>query len=222
MSRIVTVLLLACITGCGDPAPDPPSASAGAREPAPAHQHDAAGRPGNWIDPATVAVGDTVAGLRVTGVETHPLPPDSSRWTGTVTFEGSMTLDGVYLPHFDYPEVEAYCFHPDTASARQIPRFAPDAASAPNRKRWFCFQDPGPVREAFPAPARPREARIVIRDYVVHRYFTDAWDEADLVRVLSLGDVRENTLRDAEPQPVVGTIQPWPDPPPGRPGRRPM
>lgn len=167
--------------------------------------------PANEIRPATVAVGDTVGGLVVTAVDVHPLAGDSAVYTASVRFRGELELSGVYLPHFDHPDVDALCFHPDSVSALRVPRFAPDPRSSPDQKRWFCFTDRDAAAAAFAPPSQPRESRIRVRSYTATRRFTDAWDQAELVEVLEVGEPRENTLRGPRPQPCLRSLGPGAD-----------
>jgi uroporphyrinogen-III synthase len=103
----------------------------------------------------------------------------------------------VYQPHFDYPEPPALCFHvTDSASIARLPRFAPDRETVPGGKNWFCFTNADSARALIGPPPTPREATLVVDDYIVRRYFTDAYDTARLLRVVSIGDTTRRTLRD--------------------------
>lgn len=159
------------------------------------------GPPVTTFDPATVAEGDSILGLRVADTDVRPMPGPDSIWVGTVQLEGELELEGVYQAHFDYPDVPALCFHPAWASAARIPAFHPDERTAPDRKRWFCFTNPERAAEEIGPPDQPREATVVVRDYRVVRRFTDAWETAELVRVEKVGRPRTATLREPSPQP---------------------
>ena len=156
---------------------------------------DSVVRSANKFDPARIEPGDTFLGLRVAAKDVR-LTPDTL-WSGEVRFAGELQLTGVYQPHFDYPEPAALCFHvTDSTSVARLPRFAPDKASVPGSKHWFCFTNPDSARTLLGAPPTPREATVIVDDYIVRRYFTDAYDSARLLRVVSIGDTTRQTLRD--------------------------
>lgn len=155
------------------------------REPPPAREDTTEPAP-NEFDPATVATGDTVAGLRVVHVDVERVFEDSV-WVGTVHFEGELAVEGVYQAHFDAPEVNAVCFHVDAGSAMRLPRFLPDTRTRPRPITWFCFSNPEVAVELLGPPEEPRHAGIVVDRYRLVREFTDAWDLAELVRVDNVG-----------------------------------
>lgn len=190
--RSVPLLLLgaSCAAACGEPAP-PQASTASA----------------NYFDPGAVAVGDTVAGLRVAALDVQRVFEDSV-WTGNVRFAGEIELTGVYQGHFDYPEPADACFHPDSASAARIPRFAPDAWTSAHGKTWFCFDDAVSAERALGDPRASRWASIVVDDYRLHRAFTDAYDVARLVRVISVGARAPQTLREQRAQPIAADSLP--------------
>ena len=150
------------------------------------------------FDPATVAPGDTVAGLVLVRRDADLVFGDSA-WVGTFTFRGRLELDGVYQRHFDYPEPDLVCFHVLGESIDRVPRLEPDAFVSPGMKPWFCFTNQERARELLGDAASPREATIVVNEYTVNRYFTDAFSTAELVEVTRLGGPARNTLRDPIP-----------------------
>ena len=147
------------------------------------------------FDPGRLTVGDTFLGLRVDSLDVHRAFEDSI-WVGQVNFSGEIETQGVYQGHFDYPEVQAVCFHvTDSASVRRIPVFATDTHST-RMKTWFCFNNAEEAVAKLGPPDQPRHATIVIDDYTAVRYFTDAFASARLVRVVSRGDTASRTLRE--------------------------
>lgn len=180
-------LLLGLLAACAD-RNEPPSST---RPPAAA----SAASPGNYFDAGTIAVGDTILGLRIDSLDVQRVFEDSV-WSGDVRFQGEIEVSGIYQAHFDYPEVNALCFHLDSLSALRIPEFAPDRWSSPNGKPWFCFSNEQHARDLLGPPDSTRWARIVIDQYHQTRHFTDAVDAATLVRVLSRGAPRPRTLGD--------------------------
>ena len=180
------------LPGCSERSPTPDGN--GQAESAP-RADDSVAAASNAFDPARIQQGDTFLGLRVAAKEVHLLP--DTVWSGEVRFSGELQLSGVYQPHFDYPEPSALCFHvTDSASIARLPRFAPDKETVPGGKHWFCFTNPDSARALLGAPPTPREATVVVDDYIVRRYFTDAYDSAHLLRVVSVGDTTRRTLRD--------------------------
>ena len=149
----------------------------------------------NVFDPGAVAVGDTIAGLRITALDVHRVFEDSV-WSGTVDFSGPVELEGVYLRHFDYPEPKLLCFHVAGESIDRVPRFVPDNWTSPNGKTWFCFTNQERALELLGDAATPREATVVVDKYRLVRQFTDAFATAELVSVKRIGAESRNTLTD--------------------------
>ena len=197
--RPVRVLMLAAsfAAACSEPAPPAPP-TAPPRAPT---------APANYFDPGGAAVGDTVAGLRISALDVQRVFEDSA-WTGSVRFAGEIELTGVYQGHFDYPEPAEACFHPDSASAARIPRFEPDAWTSANGKTWFCFDNAASAERALGDPRAYRWAFIVVDDYRLQRAFTDAYDVARLVRVISVGARAPQTLREQRAQPIAADSLP--------------
>ena len=193
--RIAAAGFLLWTSGCepapGDAGPGRTDSSAAAQPPGPVMASGV-----HSFDAGAIAVGDTILGLRVISREVSRVLEDSV-WSGTVGFEGEVEVTGVYQPHFDYPEPPAVCFHLDSISSLKIPEFAPDAWSSANGKPWFCFSNQEKAVELLGPAETPRPATIVIDRYKQTRYFTDAVDDALLVRVVRKGAAREaGTLRE--------------------------
>ena len=197
--RSVLLCATSIAAACSE-APQPPPATPPQETQSPA---------ANYFDPGAVAVGDTVAGLRISALDVQRVFEDSV-WAGTVRFAGEIELTGVYQGHFDYPEPAEACFHPDSASAARIPRFEPDAWTSANGKTWFCFDDAASAERALGDPRAYRWASIVVDDYRLHRAFTDAYDVARLVRVVDVGARAPQTLRGQGAQPVAADSLPSP------------
>jgi hypothetical protein len=147
------------------------------------------------FDPGATQVGDTVLGLRVVARDANRAFEDSV-WVGSFVFSGELELRGVYQGHFDYPEVNVPCFHvTDSASVLRVPRFAADSHST-RMKTWFCFTNQERAQELLGSPAEARAATIVVDRYTAQRHFSDTWDSAVLVRVVTVGSPARRTLRD--------------------------
>ena len=188
------VLLLVLAAACG-----------GAPDGAPARADDPALTPGgarfvpdrepHHFDAGTLAPGDTFLGLRVVHTDVQRVFEDSV-WSGTVRFAGEVEVTGVYQRHFDYPEPAALCFHvTDDASIRRLPDFAPDTWTSTNARHWFCFSNADDAVRLLGAGEEPVAATIAIDDFINHRLFTDAVDEARLLRVVAVRGSAPPTLR---------------------------
>lgn len=130
------------------------------------------------FDPDSLQAGDTLGTLVV--VQRELRRDLEGRLVGTVRFAGEVTLSGRYHPHFDYPEVRSTCFEVDDSTAVRLPRFASD-----ERRVWFCFGNQEDAARSLGPPGSSGDATIVIDGYATVRSFTDAVDDARLVRVLS-------------------------------------
>ena len=137
------------------------------------------------FDPATLAPGDTMAGLRVTSVSFRRAFEDSV-WVGDATFEGEVPVSGRYATHYDCPGVPEACipcFYADTTSTARLPRLSED-----ERYAWFCFYNSEEAVAAMgsPAPRRPepggRAAEIVIGRYHYVVAYSDVYNEAVFIR----------------------------------------
>ncbi|MSR37073.1 MAG: hypothetical protein EXR95_10630 [Gemmatimonadetes bacterium] len=190
MTLVVAVLLSACRSDA--PADDAEAEQAIATDSstAPAVTAD------NFFDPGAVQPGDTVLGLTVESKDVARVFEDSV-WVGEVVFAGDLVLQGVYQPHYDWPENPSPCFHVnDPASAARIPRFAPDNWTSPNPKTWFCFTDPYVALELLGAPDPPRALVISVDRYHMRREFSDVYDTAELMEMIEVGPVATMTLRE--------------------------
>jgi hypothetical protein len=191
-TRTVSLGLL-LLAGCGGEAPAPEAAvavdSAGeATAIAPAASH---------FDPGGVEPGDTVLDLVVVSKNVERAAAVDSAWVGEVVFEGDLVLQGVYQPHYDWPEVTEPCFHvTDPASMARIPRFEPDSWTSPNAKTWFCFSNAEVALELLGPPEQPREMVIALGRYQISRHFSDVYDTAELVELLEVGAASHRTLAD--------------------------
>jgi hypothetical protein len=135
------------------------------------------------FDPATLRVGDRFHDLVVVDREVRRVFEDSV-WAGHYRFAGEITVRGTFERHFDWPEPAALCFwitEPD--QVQRIPDFAPDTWTAPDARTWFCFSNPALAEELLGPGDAPREATIVVDDYLSVREFSDVFDTARLVRV---------------------------------------
>jgi hypothetical protein len=185
-------LCLLVLAACGGetPAPDAAASADGIPE-APAAPA------ANTFDPGAVEPGDTVLGLVVVSKDVERAAAVDSVWVGNVVFEGDLVLQGVYQPHYDWPEVTAPCFHvTDPASMARIPRFAPDSWTSPDGKTWFCFSNPEVALELLGPPEQPREMVIALDRYQLWRQFTDAYDVGELAELLEVGPESHRTLTD--------------------------
>ena len=132
-----------------------------------------------FFDPRRLTLGAVVAGLKVDRLDLRPaeLPTD---YAGMVRFAGEVELQGVYRAHHDYPEVNEACFFVDEASWPKLPR-----ARGDSRILWFCFENfQQAVEELGPLNTQSR-ATIVVGKYTTNLTGSDAWDTAQLVRVVN-------------------------------------
>jgi hypothetical protein len=199
--------LFCCLTmlplaACNGPphggADSPPAVSPGpARQPgdAGAPRQPGDGTPGGahsvppalprHFDPAVLAPGDTFLGLRVAAVQVQRVFPDSV-WAGRVRFHGRIRVTGTFRRHFDWPEPAELCFFPDVPASRaRIPAFAPDAWTSADGITWFCFTNAGDVGRALGDGSEPVRATIEVDDYLVVREFSDVYDTARFMGVVS-------------------------------------
>jgi hypothetical protein len=185
-------LCLLLLAACGGEAPAPDAAASADGVPkAPAAPA------ANTFDPGAVEPGDTVLGLVVVSKDVQRAEAIDSVWVGNVVFEGDLVLQGVYQPHFDWPEVATPCFHvTDPASMARIPRFEPDSWTSPNAKTWFCFSNPDVALELLGPPEEPREMVIALGRYQLSRHFSDVYDTGELVELLEAGSASHRTLTD--------------------------
>ena len=199
-----SVALLIAILGtaaCGDP-PERPTddrATAGAlgsgvtatpradslRDSLPAHPDSAPAMPGVRFDPATIREGDVVAGLRVGRVDVTDAGSDFG-WVGTVRFLGEMTISGEKRPHHDFPEITTVCMNVDSTSAAKLPRWPNDSRTL----SWLCFENQeDAIRMLGPSTAAREPITVVIDVYQTPRQFSDVYNTARLVRVVTRGSV---------------------------------
>jgi hypothetical protein len=193
--RTVALAILACaVVGCrAESRPEAAASSPDSAGEAPIVPSAAA----NTFDPGAVQPGDTVLGLVVVSKDVQRAPAIDSVWVGNVLFEGDLLVQGVYQPHFDWPEVAVPCFHvTDPASMARIPRFEPDGWTSPNAKTWFCFSNPEVALEVLGPLEQPREMVIALSRYQIWRQFSDVFDEAELAELLEAGPASHQTLRD--------------------------
>ena len=184
-------LVLAACAACGGDAPAPVADAAEDSVPA----APAAAPAANTFDPGAVQPGDTVLGLVIASMDVQPAAAADSVWVGNVVFEGDLVLQGVYQPHYDWPEVTAPCFHvTDPASIARVPRFAPDVYSSPAGKTWFCFSNPEVALDLLGPPEEPREMVIALDRYQLWRQLSDVNDMAELSELLEVGPAATRTL----------------------------
>jgi hypothetical protein len=132
------------------------------------------------IDPGIHRAGDALGPFRITMIDARPEVADDSGWSGRVDFTGVATVSGSYRPHHDFPEANALCFYPDSASGAALPRFPND-----NRYSWFCFSNQDAAVQALGAPDAVGEATIEIEDFRYLYEHTDTFNTARLLRVLA-------------------------------------
>jgi hypothetical protein len=147
------------------------------------------------FDPGEVQPGDTLLGLVVVSMAVERAAAADSVWVGNVVFEGDLVLQGVYQPHYDWPEVTTPCFHvTDPVSIARIPRFEPDVYTSPNGKTWFCFSNPEVALEMLGAAEQPREMVIALGRYQLWRHLSDVYDMGELTELLDVGPASTRTL----------------------------
>ena len=133
------------------------------------------------FDPPALRRGDRVATLVVDTLRVDRTG-DGAEWVGMVRFAGEIELTGTTIPHID-PEARAVCFEADSATAARLPRWPND-----ERRSWFCLTNEAEASRTLAPPGRMLPATIVIDDFTTVRSFTDAVNEARLVRVVRKGE----------------------------------
>ena len=147
-----------------------------------ARTDSATAMPGVRFDPATVREGNTVAGFRVGRVDITDAGGETGH-VGTVRFLGEATISGTKRPHPDYPEVTTVCMDVDSASAAKLPRWPND-----RRTPWLCFENQeDAIRLVGPAGTDREPITVLIDVYQTPRQFSDVYNTARLVRVVSRG-----------------------------------
>ena len=193
------LLFVPGVIACGDP-PERPAderATAGApgggvtaappadsaANPLTARGDSAPAMPGIRFDPATIKEGDVVAGLRVGRVDVTDAGQESG-WVGTVRFLGEVTISGEKRPHPDFPEVMTVCMDVDSASAARLPRWPNDSRTI----SWLCFENQEEaVRQLGPTTAERQPITVLVDIYQTPRQFSDVYNTARLVRVVTRG-----------------------------------
>lgn len=140
-------------------------------------------RPGVLFDPATIRVGQRVAGLVVDSMAV--VPTADSILVGVVRFRGTAALSGTTIQHFDADaSASTECFETDSASAATLPRWVGDA-----RRSWFCFDNRDAARQLLGAPAPGSASTIVIERFTIHFGFSDQVNSASLVSARPAGSM---------------------------------
>ncbi len=200
--RVATLLLAIAASACGDP-PDRPAddrATAGApgsgvtatpvvdtiADSLAPRPDSTPAMPGVLFDPATIKEGDVVAGFRVGRVDVTDAGTDFG-WVGTVRFLGEATISGEKRPHHDFPEVTTVCMDVDSASAARLPRWPNDSRTV----SWLCFENQeDAIRMLGPSTAEREPISVLIDVYQTPRQFSDVYNTARLVRVITRGSAR--------------------------------
>ena len=79
-------------------------------------------------------------------------------------------------------------------SIGRIPRFPADPYDGPDRKTWFCLDNPDVASQLLGAPAPPREIVIAVDRYRAQRDLSDGFDTAELAEVIEVGPEASATL----------------------------
>ena len=200
MRSNATALLCATVVvgACGDPPERGPDERASAGAPgsnvtATRAQDSVAARaaqmPGIRFDPATIKEGDVVGALRVGRVDITDAGGDIGR-VGTVRFLGELTISGERRPHHDFPEVTTVCMDVDSASTAQLPRWSNDSRTV----SWLCFENQeDAIRLLGPTTSNREPVTVAIDVYQTPRQFSDVYNTARLVRVVTRGPARAPT-----------------------------
>jgi hypothetical protein len=153
-------------------------------------QGDEVAEPGNdldatrrFFDAGALEPGDTLLGLAVASIEVEPAQHAAGH-VGAVVWSGEVTVSGHYRAHPDYPQpgAELLCFFVDNETAHLLPRFRHD-----ERYPWFCFTNHRDAVSLLGPPQTEGAATVTIDEYRTVREFTDAFDTARLVRLVSKG-----------------------------------
>jgi hypothetical protein len=102
-----------------------------------------------------------------------------STLVGTVRFAGVLVLRGTSRRHFE-ADVRAatYCFEADATSAATMPRWAGDT-----RRPWFCLSNVATAQRLLGEPSEGVALTLTIREFTIHRGFSDQVNSAELVAV---------------------------------------
>lgn len=134
--------------------------------------------PTHMFDAITARAGDAIVGMEIVFNDTQLLVPFGP--SGIVQFSGRATVSGVYRVVVDADPRTWVQFHVDEESIAKLPRMNHDT----DRDVWFVFNNQPKALDAFGAIAKSGRATIVIENYRIHRAETDAFNTADLVRVI--------------------------------------
>jgi germination protein M len=134
--------------------------------------------PANLFDVHEVAVGDVIAGLRISSLEVSD--PDAPSLTAHVSFTGEVTVSGTVTAHDDHEQLgDAVCMTSvDPTSERALPRMRQDTRDA-----WFCFTNSDVAAAEVFAPGTVTETTVVIDEFTIHHAPTEVWNTARLLRV---------------------------------------
>ena len=141
--------------------------------------------PGILFDPATIREGDVVAGFRVGRVDITHAGGDIGH-VGTVRFLGEATISGEKRPHHDYPEVTTVCMDVDSTSAARLPRWPNDSRTI----SWLCFENQEDAVRMLGPSGNREPITVVIDVYQTPRQFSDVYNTARVVRVVSRGSTK--------------------------------
>ena len=134
--------------------------------------------PTHMFDATTARAGDVIVGMEIAINDTQLLAPFGP--SGIVQFSGRATVSGVYRVVVDADPRTWVQFHVDEESIGKLPRMKGDT----DRDVWFVFNNQDKALDAFGAIAKSGRATIAIDNYRIHRAETDAFNTADLVRVI--------------------------------------
>jgi hypothetical protein len=137
-------------------------------------------RDGNVFDPSQLKAGDRFLDLKVITISASCRTSGSiGTYDGTTSFQGEITVSGVYNPKKPLPGSEDVCFDVVAQDDPKLPRMWGDR----RRPSWFCFDNPEQAKRRL-GSSKALLAKIVINNYTIRNEPKDTYNLATLVRVI--------------------------------------
>jgi len=134
--------------------------------------------PTHMFDATKARAGDKIVGMEIVFNDTELAGAFGP--AGIIQFSGRATVSGVYRVVVDADPRTWVEFSVDEESIGKLPRMTHDT----DRDVWFVFNNQAKALDAFGVSAKSGRATIIIDNYRIHRAETDAFNTADLVRVI--------------------------------------
>jgi len=134
--------------------------------------------PTHMFDATKVRAGDVIVGMEIVFNDTQLSGAFGP--AGIIQFSGRATVNGVYRVVVDLDSRSWVEFSVDEDSIGKLPRMKEDTY----RGVWFVLNNQAKALNAFGTSAKSGRATIIIDNYRIHRAQTDAFNTADLVRII--------------------------------------